>query len=128
MPLEMSGTRGPDEVVTVEHDGDVSIVRIHERKLLKTEESNAVAGTLLSAARRGDFRKLLLDFSDVEVVSSAFLGSLVVLHQTLRKQGCPMRIFGLNEALERVFEVAHLKDLFGIDPREEVSRFEIGRQ
>jgi len=128
MARRTSDDPAPKDVLTVDRAGDISIARINQHRLLKSDSSDLVAKMLLDAARKGEFRKLLIDFSDVETASSSFLGSLVVLHQILKKQGRPMRIFGLNEALERVFEVAHLRDLFGIDAHEDTSRFEIERQ
>jgi anti-anti-sigma factor len=127
MPMARKTSEGSGAVdaVTIDHDGDISIARIHHRKLFKDDTSELVAKTLLDAARAGEFEKLLIDFSQVEIVTSSFLGSLVVLGQVLKKQGRPMRIFGLGESVERVFEVAHLGDLFGIDPREAAARTEI---
>jgi len=117
-----------DELLELEGDQALTVVRILTPKLYSGGAADVVGRELLGGAWAGKFRNLLIDFTRVEVVSSAFLGTLVVLQQTLRRQGGAMRIFGLHETLEQVFQVARLRDVFGIDPDEEAARFEIQRQ
>ena len=119
--------RGIADELVLERDYDLTVARILAPRLYAGESADRVGGLLLERARKGQFRELLIDFSRVDVVSSTFLGTLTVLHQALRKQGGALRIFGLHESLERVFEVAHLRDLFGIDSDEETARFVIQR-
>lgn len=119
--------RGIADELVLEREDDLTVARILVPRLYAGESADRVGGLLLERARKGQFRKLLIDFSRVDVVSSTFLGTLTVLQQALRKQGGALHIFGLHESLERVFEVAHLRDLFGIDPDEETARFEIQR-
>jgi len=118
---------GTAEELVLEPEDDLTVARVLAPKLYAGESADRVGRRLLESARKGEFRRLLVDFSRVDVVSSTFLGTLAVLHRALRKQGGALRIFGLHESLERVFEIAHLRDLFGIDPDEDTARFEIQR-
>lgn len=123
-----SGADRPEgEELLLEREGDLAVVRLRVPKLYVGGAAERVGKALLESARRGEFRKLLIDFTQVEGISSALLGTLAVLYRILQKQGGVMRIFGLGEGLERVFEIARLRDLFGIDPDEETARSELER-
>ena len=127
MALEPQEKQPSAELFSLEGEGELTVARILAPKLYAGGSADVVGRQLLRSVRAGEFHLLLIDFSRVEVLSSAFLGTLVVLQQTLRRQGGRMRIFGLHETLEQTFEIARLRDLFGIDPDEETARFEIAR-
>ena len=128
MGPESEDERAAGELCSLEREGELTVARILAPELYAGGAADAVGQQLLESARAGEFRALLIDFSRVDVLSSAFLGALVLLQQALKSHGGHMRIFGLHETLEQVFQIARLQDLFGVDPDEETARAEIARQ
>jgi anti-sigma B factor antagonist len=59
-------------------------------------------------------RKLQLDFSRVEVVTSAGLGKLVALHKKMQTVGGHVSLHNLRERTYEVFEVTRLNTLLDI--------------
>jgi carbon storage regulator len=57
---------------------------------------------------------LLLDFTNVEYVTSVELGTLVSLHKKMRASGGRLTLFNLNLQVFEVFLATHLEALIGI--------------
>ncbi len=57
---------------------------------------------------------LLLDFTNVENITSVELGSLVTLHKKMRASGGRLTLFNLNLHVFEVFTVTRLDKLIGI--------------
>lgn len=69
----------------------------------------------LSEAAKSRSNKLIVDLSDVYMISSAGIGSLVQLHRACA-QGGALILFGLNDELLSMLKVARLDRLFTILP------------
>lgn len=57
---------------------------------------------------------LLLDFTNVEYITSVELGTLVSLHKKMEGTGGRLTLFNLNLQVFEVFAVTHLDELLGI--------------
>jgi anti-anti-sigma factor len=57
---------------------------------------------------------LLLDFTNVERLSSAELGTLIRLHTRMKASGGRLTLFNLNARIYEIFTVTHLQTLLGI--------------
>jgi anti-anti-sigma factor len=96
----------------VPEQDDSAVIRFTGGSLALTQD-NAVAfyDLLHDAARRAGRRKLVLDFSNVVMVSSAGLGTLVRLHKELQAAGASLALRGLTDAVYEVFAVTRLTQL-----------------
>lgn len=76
-------------------------------------EANAIRDALISHidAERTTF---LLDFSDVDIINSEGIGSLVMIQQQAVKKGGSVIITGLTEYLRTRFELNQLDKIFEI--------------
>jgi anti-sigma B factor antagonist len=63
-------------------------------------------------------RKLQLDFSRVEMVTSAGLGKLVALHKKMQSVGGHLSLHNLGERTYEVFEVTRLDTLLDVRRRQ----------
>ncbi len=61
---------------------------------------------------------LLLDFTNVEYITSVELGTLVSLHKKMKAGGGRLTLFNLNLAVFEVFAVTRLDTLIGICRKE----------
>jgi anti-sigma B factor antagonist len=57
---------------------------------------------------------LLLDFTNVEYITSVELGTLVSLHKKMKVSGGRLTLFNLNPHVFEVFAVTRLEKLIGI--------------
>ena len=103
--LETSRT-GPDDGVT--H------VRFKDRNILE-ESAIQQIGDELSALIEADANpKLLLDFSGVEHLSSAALGTLITVNNKVKSKGGQLRLSDIDEQIYEVFVITKLNKLFQI--------------
>jgi anti-sigma B factor antagonist len=62
----------------------------------------------------GGGRKFVMDFTSTGYIDSSGLGVLVSLSKKIREQGGDLRLAGLNEDLQTLFELTKLDTLFTI--------------
>jgi anti-sigma B factor antagonist len=73
----------------------------------------------------GNARKFVIDFSRTGYIDSSGLGVLVSLSKKIREQGGELRLAGLNEDIQTLFELTKLDTLFAIakTPEEALAAF-----
>ncbi len=59
--------------------------------------------------------RVILDFGQVEMISSTFLGKLILLLRRAETSGGRLRVCELNPTIQSIFRVSNLDRLFGID-------------
>ena len=76
-------------------------------------------------AVNGGSRKFVVDFTRTGYIDSSGLGVLVSLSKKIREQGGELRLAGLNEDLQTLFELTKLDTLFSITktPEEALGAF-----
>ncbi len=70
-------------------------------------------------------KKFVIDFTKTGYIDSSGLGVLVSLSKKIREQGGDLRLCGLNEDLQTLFELTKLDTLFAIarTPEEALAAF-----
>lgn len=76
------------------------------------EAQKALDAVLVSA------RKVALDFSELEYISSAGLRVLLGAAKRLRASGGTLRVFGLNQSVREVFEISGFSTILPVYPSE----------
>jgi anti-sigma B factor antagonist len=71
------------------------------------EELYAVVG-------RPDCRKLVLDFSNVDFLSSAMLGKLVIINRKMKEKGGALRLCSVCPNIRLIFKYTVLDTIFDI--------------
>jgi len=61
-----------------------------------------------------NYRKVLLNFRDVEYISSDALGALITLNNKLRELGCWLVLCHISPQIYEVFEILRLHRYFTI--------------
>ena len=61
-------------------------------------------------------RQIVIDLSGVEVMDSAGLGELVVVHMWIRASGCSLKLAGANPRIRQLLELTNLLSVFDIHP------------
>lgn len=89
----------------------VTLVRVDGELTVGNRERFKQA--VLQRVSNGD-RKFVMDFTDSSYIDSTGLGSLVSLSRKIREAGGRLRLTGLNEDLQTLFELTKLDTVFEI--------------
>src|SRR6202162_909517 len=105
----------------VEDIGDVTVGNFVERKILDEQNIQIIGDQLFSLVDEVGRRKLLLNFGNVEYLSSAALGKLITLNKKLQAAGGKLILCNIDPQIYEVFEITKLKKLFNIHKEEETA-------
>lgn len=61
-------------------------------------------------------RQVVVDLSGLEVIDSAGLGELVVVHMWIRASGCSLKLSGANPRIRQLLELTNLLSVFDVHP------------
>ena len=105
----------------VEQIGDVTVVNFIDRKILDEQNIQIIGEQLFSIVDQEGRRKLLLNFSNVEYLSSAALGKLITLNKKLQSVGGRLILCNIDPQIYEVFEITKLDKFFNIQKEEQVA-------
>jgi anti-anti-sigma factor len=94
--LEVSEVRG------------VTVVHFTRRTILDPGLVEELGDRLLALVNQTNCRRLVLDFTRVESVTSAMLGKLVVLHNAIAEAGGGIVFASVDPFLYQIFQVCNL--------------------
>lgn len=94
--------------------GDVTVVRFVDRRILDASNIEELGGELFGLIEKENRKKLLLNFSDVEFLSSAALNKMIILDKKLRSGGGTLKMCCLRPEIQEVFMITKLDQLFEI--------------
>jgi anti-sigma B factor antagonist len=105
----------------VEHIGDVTVVNFVDRKILDEQNIQVIGDQLFSLVEQDGLRKLLLNFGNVEYLSSAALGKLITLNKKLQAAGGRLILCNIDPQIHEVFEITKLDKFFNIQKEEQAA-------
>ena len=100
--------------LTITQTDDVNIVEFSDRKILEELSITEIGDELSKVVEGASEPKLLLDFSNVEHLSSAALGMLIKLNKQVGEQGGQLRLSDIAPPIYEVFKITRLNKLFEI--------------
>jgi len=103
----------------VEEIGDVTVVNFVDRKILDEQNIQIIGEQLFSLVEADGRRKLLLNFSNVEYLSSAALGKLITLNKKVQAAGGKLLLCSIDPQIYEVFEITKLDKFFKIHKEEQ---------
>ncbi len=105
----------------VEHIGDVTVVNFVDRKILDEQNIQVIGDQLFGLVDTEGLRKLLLNFGNVEYLSSAALGKLITLNKKLQGVGGRLILCNIDPQIHEVFEITKLDKFFNIQKEEQTA-------
>ncbi len=102
----------------VSEAGDVTIVRFVDRKILDEANIQEMGQELFDLVERRQCKKLLLNFANVEFLSSAALGKLITLNKKRKANNAILKLCGIRPDIYEVFSITKLDKLFDIQEDE----------
>lgn len=98
----------------VEQDGEVLRVSFLDRNILEEASIQQIGEEVGQLIDQSVNPKLLLDFSNVEHLSSAALGTLITINNKVRQKGGQLRLCNIHPQIYEVFVITKLNKLFQI--------------
>ncbi len=99
--------------------GDVTVVRFVDRRILDEANIQEIGQELSRLVDEGNCNKLLLNFSNVEFLSSGVLGRLISLEKKIKKNGGLLVLSNIRPVIYDVFNITQLNKVFQIKADEE---------
>ena len=105
----------------VEQIGDVSVVNFVDRKILDEQNIQVIGEQLFSLVDQEGRRNLLLNFGNVEYLSSAALGKLITLNKKVQAAKGKLILCNIDPQIHEVFEITKLDKFFNIQKEEQAA-------
>jgi anti-sigma B factor antagonist len=105
----------------VEDNGEVTVVNFIDRKILDEQNIQKIGEDLFSLVDELGRKKILLNFSNVEYLSSAALGKFITLNKKVQSVTGTLVMCNINEDIFEVFEITKLNRLFNIQKDEQTA-------
>src|SRR3974390_3490529 len=88
----------------VEDCGDVTVVNLIHRKILDEQNIQKIGEDLFSLVDELGRKKILLNFSNVEYLSSAALGKFITLNKKVKSSGGKLVMCNISDDIYEVFK------------------------
>jgi anti-anti-sigma factor len=106
--------------------GDVTVVRFVDRKILDAANIQELGDELFALVESEERKTLLLNFTNVEFLSSAALNKLIILDKKVKAVSGKLKLSNLKTEIREVFAITRLDQLFDIkdDEADALARLE----
>jgi anti-sigma B factor antagonist len=102
-------------IQTSETNG-ITVIRFLDRQLFDERTVREVADQVLAALPNDNSPiRIILDFSDVNLISSTLLSKLILLQRRVANSGGKLRLCEMSPVIQQVFRTSNLDRLFSID-------------
>ena len=100
--------------LTLVNRGDVSVAEFADRKILEELSIAEIGEELAKLVAETPQIKLVLNFKNVEHLSSAALGMLITLNTQVNEHGGKLKLSDITPQIFEVFKITRLNKLFEI--------------
>ncbi len=94
--------------------GEVTVVRFVDRKIIDHSNIQQIGTELFQLVEEQNKLKLLLNFANVEFLSSEALGKLIRLDKKVKAHGGTLKLSNIRPEIMEVFVITKLNKLFDI--------------
>lgn len=105
--------------------GDVTVVKFLDKKILDEASIQELGVELFGLVEQENRKSILLNFSNVEFLSSAALGKLITLDRKVKTAKGRLKMSNIRPEIFEVFQITKLNKVFDIrkDEAEAISAF-----
>jgi anti-sigma B factor antagonist len=98
----------------IEEVNGVTIARFTDKKILDESNIQIIGNQLFNLVDEDHRQKIVLDFTNVEYLSSAALGKLITMDKKVKASGGKLRLCAIRSDIKEVFKITRLDKLFQI--------------
>lgn len=103
----------------IEEVNDVTVAKFVDKKILDEGNIQIIGNQLFGMVDTDGRKKIVLDFSNVEYLSSAALGKLITLDKKVKASKGKLRLCNIRADIYEVFAITRLNKLFDIKENQE---------
>ena len=104
----------PSSHLRIKRSNEVSVVEFADRKILEELSIQEIGEELHQVVESQAGIKLLLNFKNVDHLSSAALGMLITLNKKVKEQSGDLKLSDINRQIFEVFKITRLNRVFDI--------------
>jgi anti-sigma B factor antagonist len=104
--------------IDVSESANISVVRFKDQKIIDPEAIQELGQELFDLIDRDERSKLVLNFDNVEFLSSAALGKLITFEKKAKRVGADLILTNISPEIFQVFAITNLDKLFKIKDTE----------
>jgi anti-sigma B factor antagonist len=111
--------------IDVSKEGDVTIVRFVDKKILDETGVQELGAELFRLVEHDNRKQILLNFDNVEFLSSAALGKLITLDRKAKAARGRLKMSNIRPEILEVLQITKLNKVFDIrgDQAEAIAAF-----
>ncbi len=98
----------------IDEVGDVTVARFIDKKILDENNIQIIGNQLFGLIEEDGRKKIVLDFTNVEYLSSAALGKLITMDKKVKASGGKLRLCNIRKDIYEVFAITRLNKVFDI--------------
>ncbi len=104
--------------IEISESASVSVIRFRDQKIIDPEAIQELGQELFDLVERDDRKKLVLNFENVEFLSSAALGKLITFEKKSKRSDAQLILTNISPEIFQVFAITNLDKLFQIKDTE----------
>lgn len=104
--------------IEVSESSNISVVRFKDQKIIDPEAIQELGQELFDLVEKDQRKKIVMNFSDVEFLSSAALGKLITFEKKAKRYDAELILTNISPEIFQVFAITNLDKLFQIKDRE----------
>jgi len=112
--------------IAVEYIDSAAVVTLTDQKILEEIEIHALENSIIPLVEKKQGINLVLDFSNVEFLSSSALGLLIRVSKKIYESNGQLRLCAISDSIMQIFRITRLDKIFKIlpDPQQALESFE----
>ncbi|MBC8482030.1 MAG: STAS domain-containing protein [Planctomycetes bacterium] len=108
--------------ISVDYVDGLTVIRFTDEKILEEVDILALQGSVMSVIESREKLKLILDFCNVEFLSSAVLGLLLRISKKVYENEGQLRLCCISPKIYEVFKITRLTNIFEIHDSLELAK------
>lgn len=114
--------------LTVSPEGGFLLVEFQGQPILNAAVAEATGLELRDLVNKGQGESIVLDFSRVQLMTSAMIGEFMKLHRLCEEKGLKLLFLNLSKDLLDVLKACRLEKVFHIAPNREAVAKELAKR
>ncbi|MFM7056816.1 MAG: STAS domain-containing protein [Planctomycetota bacterium] len=103
-----------DRRIDIEDINGVTVARLLEKKILDEANIEALGQELFALVDKDGRRKVILDFTHVEYLSSAALGKLITMHKKMMTAKGKLVLCSIRKEIHEVFKITQIDRILAL--------------
>jgi anti-sigma B factor antagonist len=100
--------------ISVEYSKNATIITFEEEKILEDANIKAIETSIMSVVEQSSGINMILDFRNVQFLSSAVLGLLIKISKKIYEKKGQLRLCNIDSKIYEVFKITRLTKIFEI--------------